>query len=323
MNSLITARGPDSIQGAGSPASSPLIAAFNGVQLTGLVLLLAVVLTAWLAPTVKRSPAWYNVIISWIFSSSSFLLLMGRQAGPSPPFGLCLVQSMFIYAAPAMNACVCLCFALELFFSVFGATTQTRTSFKWKFLIVSLPYVTTFLVCLEVLTIGLINRNLVERNAIGMYCHLSISAPSIVTGVIVIFVMISVLPVVAVVIFMFIRNWSNFRTLCAEENGGVPRRMMIRFGIFCILPLPIVTISLVSWQFSDRSPSAAPLAIVIATLPIMIALIFGTQWDILHVWMFWKRHPHPVYPMSPVKPLAAPLSREEIELDIKPSLSNV
>ncbi len=89
---------------------------------------------------------------------------------------------------------------------------------------------------------------------------------SIVTGVIVIFVMISVLPVVgalqssskrpcanfvvfmdalAVVIFMFIRNWSNFRTLCAEENGGVPRRMMIRFGIFCILPLPIVTISYV------------------------------------------------------------------------------
>lgn len=93
--------GPDSILGAGSPAS-PLIAAFNGVQLTGLVLLSAVVLTAWLAPTVKRSPAWYNVIISWIFSSSSFLLLMGRQAGPSPPFGLCLVQSMFIYAAPAM-----------------------------------------------------------------------------------------------------------------------------------------------------------------------------------------------------------------------------
>lgn len=93
---------PQSAQGAGSPPNRALIAAFNAVQMTGLVLLLAIILTAWLAPSVKRSIAWFNVIVSWIFSASSFLLLMGRQTGPEPPFGLCLFQSMLIYAAPSM-----------------------------------------------------------------------------------------------------------------------------------------------------------------------------------------------------------------------------
>ncbi|KAL4268392.1 hypothetical protein AB1N83_001586 [Pleurotus pulmonarius] len=110
----------ESAPGASSPDSA-VIAVFNTLQMTGLVLPLAVILTTWLAPTVKRFPAWYNVIISWIISSSSSLLLIGRQTGTKPPFGLCLFQAMLLYVAPVTNACVCLCFALEIFFGVFGA----------------------------------------------------------------------------------------------------------------------------------------------------------------------------------------------------------
>ncbi|KAL4260432.1 hypothetical protein AB1N83_006581 [Pleurotus pulmonarius] len=327
MNSLsMTLREPEPelAEGAGSP-NRALIAAFNVVQMTGLVLLLAVILTAWLAPSVKRSIAWFNVIISWIFSASSFLLLMGRQTGPEPPFGLCLFQSMLIYAAPSMNACVCVSFALELFFNVSAAAAQTPASRNWKLFIASLPYVTPFLVCIEVLAIGLSRHDVVKRNAIGMYCHFTISTPSIITGIIVIFVMISVLPVVSVTIFMFIRNWGTLRNLCAEQNGGLPLRLVIRYGVFCLLPVPIVTISLVSWQFEDASPNAANVAVAIATLPIMTALIFGTQWDIFRVWMFWRRKsPQPTSRTLQFKPRISPpstpyaLPQEEIELDTKP-----
>ncbi|KAF9496704.1 hypothetical protein BDN71DRAFT_735926 [Pleurotus eryngii] len=139
--------------------SPALITAFNVVQMTGLALLLAVILTAWLAPSVKRFIVWFNVFISWIFSASSFLLLMGRQTGPEPPFVSCLFQSMMIYAAPAMNACVCVSFALEPFFNVSAAAAQTPASRNWKLFIVSLPYITPFLVCLEVLVIGLSRRD--------------------------------------------------------------------------------------------------------------------------------------------------------------------
>ncbi|KAG9224960.1 hypothetical protein CCMSSC00406_0001889 [Pleurotus cornucopiae] len=277
MNALsMTAREleSESAQGAGSP-NPALITAFNVVQMTGLVLLLAVILTAWLAPSVKRSIAWFNVIISWIFSASSFLLLMGRQTGPEPPFGLCLFQSMLIYAAPAMNACVCVSFALELFFNVSAAAAQTPASRNWKLFVekrTDLP-------------------------------------PS---------------PTIAVTIFMFIRNWGTLRNLCAEQNGGLPLRLVIRYGVFCLLPVPIVTISLVSWQFQDASPNAANVAVAIATLPIMTALIFGTQWDIFRVWMFWRRSTRAISRKPQVKPqplppaIPFPLPQEEIELDTKP-----
>ncbi|KAJ8692514.1 hypothetical protein PTI98_009819 [Pleurotus ostreatus] len=122
-----------------------------------------------------------------------------------------------------------------------------------------------------------------------MYCHLLTSAPSIVTDVIVLLVMAWVFPVVAIVVFIFVSNWRNFRTACAVENGGVPRRMMIRFGAICLLlPLPVVAVILSSMEVCSASFS-----LIIATLPIMIALIFGTQWDIIHVWMIWRRHPKP------------------------------
>ncbi|KAF4596631.1 hypothetical protein EYR38_008018 [Pleurotus pulmonarius] len=226
------------------------------------------------------------------------------------------------YIIEPRNACVCVSFALELFFNVSAAAAQTPASRNWKLFIASLPYVTPFLVCIE---IGLSRHDVVKRNAIGMYCHFTISTPSIITGIIVIFVMISVLPVVSVTIFMFIRNWGTLRNLCAEQNGGLPLRLVIRYGVFCLLPVPIVTISLVSWQFEDASPNAANVAVAIATLPIMTALIFGTQWDIFRVWMFWRRKsPQPTSRTLQFKPRISPpsipyaLPQEEIELDTKP-----
>ncbi|KAJ8473636.1 hypothetical protein ONZ45_g16221 [Pleurotus djamor] len=179
-----------------TPPKPHLIAAFNAVQITGLVLLLLVILTSWLSPKVKRSIPWYNIIISWIFSAFSFLLIIGKQMGPEPPFGLCLLQSIFIYAAPSMNACVCLCFAMELFFSVSSATNRQSASRKWRFFIIFLPYIVPALVIIEALALGLTHRQTVKRTLDGMYCHLEMPTPSLITGGIVVFVMIAVLPVV-------------------------------------------------------------------------------------------------------------------------------
>ncbi|KAF4571208.1 hypothetical protein EYR36_008537 [Pleurotus pulmonarius] len=157
------------------------------------------------------------------------------------------------YIIEPRNACVCVSFALELFFNVSAAAAQTPASRNWKLFIASLPYVTPFLVCIE---IGLSRHDVVKRNAIGMYCHFTISTP---------------------------------------------------------------------WQFEDASPNAANVAVAIATLPIMTALIFGTQWDIFRVWMFWRRKsPQPTSRTLQFKPRISPpstpyaLPQEEIELDTKP-----
>ncbi|KAF9487730.1 hypothetical protein BDN71DRAFT_598577 [Pleurotus eryngii] len=276
-------------EAAGSPDPA-LINAYNALQITGLVLLVAIVLTARLSPTINRSIAWYNLILSFIFYAVSFLLIMGKQYGPEPPFGLCLVQCLFVYAAPVMNAGACLCFALELFFCVSRATAQTRLSIKWRLLITLIPYIVPLLVCMEVLTFALTRHGVVRRKSIGMYCHLTISTASLITNITVTVIMALLLPVFGVTICRVLRKWKASRHLHVDKDGRVPIQMIVRFGMVCILPIPAVILSVLSVPAFDGHGDG-PLAVVIATYPIWAASIFGIQNDILRVWTFRKRVP--------------------------------
>ncbi|KAF9490054.1 hypothetical protein BDN71DRAFT_240083 [Pleurotus eryngii] len=74
-------------EAAGSPEPTP-VNAYNALQITGLVLLVAIALTARLSSTINHSTAWCNLIISLIFYAASCFLIMGKQYGPEPPFGL-------------------------------------------------------------------------------------------------------------------------------------------------------------------------------------------------------------------------------------------
>ncbi|KAJ8692562.1 hypothetical protein PTI98_009861 [Pleurotus ostreatus] len=265
---------------AGSPDPA-LINAYNALQITGLVLLVAIVLTARLSPTINRSIAWYNLILSFVFYAVSFLLIMGKQYGPEPPFGLCLAQCLFVYAAPVMNACACLCFALELFFCVSRATAQTRLSIKWRLSIILIPYIVPLLVCMEVLTFALTRHGIVRRKSIGMYCHLAISTAlvyicidrlyendnyrrSLITNIAVTVIMALLLPVFGVTIYRVSRKWKASRHLHVDKDGRVPIQMIVRFGMVCILPIPAVILSVLSVPAFD-SRGDGPLAVAIAT----------------------------------------------------------
>ncbi|KAF4571247.1 hypothetical protein EYR36_008576 [Pleurotus pulmonarius] len=146
---LMTLR--EASEAAGSPEHA-LVNAYNAVQITGLVLLVAIVLTARLSSTINRSIAWYNLILSFIFYAVSFLLIMGKQFGPEPPFALCLVQCLFVYAAPVISlitnivVTVFMALLLPVFGELYSETAQLdiltektfvgvtiyRVSRKWK-----------------------------------------------------------------------------------------------------------------------------------------------------------------------------------------------
>lgn len=79
-----------------------LVVAFNVVQIIGLVMLGAVLLTACLVKDVKRSSAWYLFMATWLFYTAAHLLLAGQQIGPNPMFGLCLFQASLIYSTPVL-----------------------------------------------------------------------------------------------------------------------------------------------------------------------------------------------------------------------------
>lgn len=75
---------------------------YNGLFISGLVLLAALLIPAFLSAKVTRMRIWYAVNISLMWYCASFLLLMGRQIGPDPPFELCVIQAALTYAAPTL-----------------------------------------------------------------------------------------------------------------------------------------------------------------------------------------------------------------------------
>ncbi|KAF4563907.1 hypothetical protein EYR36_003151 [Pleurotus pulmonarius] len=71
------------------------------------------------------------------------------------------------------------------------------------------------------------------------------------------------------------------------------QKMVLRFGIFTILPMFGLALSIT--QVSSRRTGLADgiLTIIIGTLPAGAALIFGTQSDIMRAWKFWRKYSTP------------------------------
>lgn len=85
------------------PSSHLLIVLFDVVDLLGIILLACALLPAVLSKTIQRSRVWYSMMVAWLVFALSYGLLVGRQEPPSqPPFGLCLVQTLLVYAVPPL-----------------------------------------------------------------------------------------------------------------------------------------------------------------------------------------------------------------------------
>lgn len=79
-----------------------LIIVFDVFVLLGFILFLCTLLPAVFSRAVQRSVAWYSLMTAWVVYSLSYGLLVGRQEGPEPPLNICLLQTLLIYAVPAL-----------------------------------------------------------------------------------------------------------------------------------------------------------------------------------------------------------------------------
>jgi len=77
--------------------SKTAIIVFDVVSVTGLVLLTAVVLTAWGSSGAPRTPTWFAFMASLIILSGANILIMGQQTGPEPTKWACFMQAILIY----------------------------------------------------------------------------------------------------------------------------------------------------------------------------------------------------------------------------------
>ncbi|KAF7424677.1 hypothetical protein PC9H_009988 [Pleurotus ostreatus] len=261
-----------------------LITAYNVVLIVGLVLNVLVVSVAYVSRGVQRCRSWYMFMISWIILSLSFLFLLGQQTGPQPIFGICLAQAVLVYAAPPLTAFSTLILVVNLYFGLSGGCTKPRFLLLLSML---LPPVVYLSVLAEATVIGLMNRLKVKRDRTGMYCHIKLATPAIVTFAV---IGLSVILMVGFIVAtgLMVRKKSASFVGQKVPASAIPLGIIIRIGVFTIAPISVLVLEALVMLQSKSVMAMSITAIMYAVLPLLAALTFGTQADILRGMVFWR-----------------------------------
>ncbi|KAJ7431779.1 hypothetical protein B0H11DRAFT_2128769 [Mycena galericulata] len=266
---------------------------FNTFSALGVVFLALIVATAYFSPTVHRSELWFRHIIAWIVYSAAFLLLIGHQEGSNPPFGLCLFQAALIYAVPTFPTLSAFCFVADLYIrlsSVVYKKRKIRPALK-KFL-VNFPLVVLLGVFIEVLVL-VQDPGIVGWESSHLYCHVATSEPSLISGGIIVATGLLIFPLEIWIAVVLYRNWLSFRGARGQDQQ-LFLTMFIRIVLFTVISMLGVGLSSLSIG-SPNAPKPYWTRLVLTIVPIIAALTFGSQEDIMRSWIFW-REPLPVPP---------------------------
>ncbi|KAF8157152.1 hypothetical protein B0H34DRAFT_798458 [Crassisporium funariophilum] len=260
-----------------------LLKAFIALQLFGLVGLVLMALTVLLSNTAPRHITWSSFVFSWIISCISYTLLFvaGQLENPTPPFGLCLTQAALIYSAPPLTAASTLALVTQVYFNVRNLfSDQLRRNEKvWTSALLTIPYLMHGVMAIACLVLGLNNPSTVQRIEVGTYCNFKNRIPSKTSSITVAALMLPTIILEVLICNILRQNWSILKRRKYSPSTAL---RIIGFSMFGILA---IALSIVFASSKDRDPE---LNIILSLLPAAAVLIFGTQSDILRVWMFWK-----------------------------------
>ncbi|KAF7759911.1 hypothetical protein Agabi119p4_11606 [Agaricus bisporus var. burnettii] len=176
-----------------------------------------------LSKSIVRSPSWYNLLAAWLVYSLSYGLLVGRQEGPGqPPIGLCLAQTLLIYAVPPLVTSATLNLYIDLYLilrevrsGVFNGSKQRRS-----FWLVIVPWLIFVVIIIELLLLIFPGHrfHLVERTPTNFYCHLGDTLPSIITGGVVVAITSTMLPLQVWLAVTIYRSSDALRRLAEADR---------------------------------------------------------------------------------------------------------
>ncbi|KAJ6505388.1 hypothetical protein C8R45DRAFT_972544 [Mycena sanguinolenta] len=264
---------------------------FNLCSILGVVSLTLIVATAYFSSTVRRSDLWYRHIISWIVYPAAFLVLIGHQGDPDPPFGLCFFQAALIYAVPTFPALSGFFFVADLYIRLSAVLFNKRKirpalkTFMGIFPLIVLG-------CVFIAAMGLIvDPQIVGFEEKHLYCHdsKSTSIQAGITGVIVVMTGFLMVPLEIWIAVVLYRNWRSFRGSRSPDQH-LFLTMFIRMILFTIISMLAFGLT---WYAFGSSTAFNPYwtRLVMTLLPIMAAITFGSQKDIMRSWIFWREPP--------------------------------
>jgi hypothetical protein len=268
---------------------APPFVVFDVLQLLALVLLVAMLLPALLSKSVHRMKTWFNLIVACIVYCISFLLLLGHQSGPEPPFGLCLFQAGLIYAAPSTIAAAGLVFVFELYLRLSSTLSASNVNDRHITILLFISPLTHCIVFWVAIFTALSHGGslVVQRSTGGLFCDIDSSTPTLTTGIsVVVFVILMIIAEVYTGVYLF-RKRSAFKGI-KPSSGSFPLSLFIRTACYTLAGgLAIILVMILNMNTPDSM--FIFMSDFLAIIPLFVALLFGSQRDIMGVYMFWKR----------------------------------
>ncbi|KAK7025246.1 hypothetical protein R3P38DRAFT_1065009 [Favolaschia claudopus] len=265
---------------------------FNSLFILGLILLVGVILPPIFSPNVRRSPLWFTFMGSWLLYCVSCLLLIGNQLGPDPPFGLCLFQAALIHSMPSLATICGVCFIVDVYCIMRISLLHSYwIPMRRTLPLLAFPVVSFIFLFFLSVGIGLQDHSTVGRVQ-NMFCRINTGLPTLLSAILSAFALLVAIAVdVAAVVLLYRVTPPSTSEKSPDTKPPIARGMLIRIFIFSLLTLFGLGLNAsVFFHYSDTDVRGNML---IALLPILMAVLFGAQRDILTGWWFWRRIAHP------------------------------
>ncbi|KDR72760.1 hypothetical protein GALMADRAFT_158926 [Galerina marginata CBS 339.88] len=266
-------------------AQASFLKACISFQIVGLVGCTLMLGTALLSRSVHRHSTWFSFVFSWMVSGISYLLLFfsGQLGNQNPPFGLCLAQAALIYSVPILTAASTLGLVTQVYFNIrnmFSNQLRRRDMIRSMAILAS-PYIMLAAVAIGCLILGLNHPETVHRSHPETpYCNMVNRVPSKISSIAVASLLLPTLFLEVLICRTMRKNWE------ALKSQKYSPSTVIRLVAFSLCGALAVGLSLLFAASDERDPE---LTTVISLMPTAAFLIFGTQGDILAVWMFWRK----------------------------------
>ncbi|KAE9393241.1 hypothetical protein BT96DRAFT_228795 [Gymnopus androsaceus JB14] len=256
-----------------------LFTLFIVLQLFGLVGMIIILLTASVSSLVKkRHLSWSNFTATWIFSCTSYSLLVGAPITWQPEYALCLTQAALVYTVPTLTACSTLALVVQILITVRSIATTSpensgTVSHRWsKFVLFVFPYLFAGGMFALSLTIGLKDRSVVTRAPGGFYCNMTNALPGKLSAIIVTVIMIICVCLDVYICVILRRHWHND----LQASLATVMRVLV-FSAFSVVAIVLGLF----FFFMPRSKHGPGLELVLALIPFAAVLVFGTQTDLV------------------------------------------
>jgi len=189
-----------------------------------------------------------------------------------------------IYASGAMAGVSFLLFTFHLYRIVRRVVYPSHLKWHTTRLLAMIlpPYITYVIIFAIEMGYGLKNKEVVHRSS--FYCTIGANIAHLGPGIAVATICVAII-LEGLIIFTLYRYWRSFKTLHRSYGEGLDFSLVIRQLIFTVLGICGVITSV---AFAKHLTGQVP-NLVLAFLPVLIFILFGTRRSLLRVWFFWKK----------------------------------